>query len=52
LHLFWAPLVIGAAGKPAIGTAWQSDLISAPRLRLQERTPFGPDLLETFAFEW
>lgn len=50
LHLYRAPMFLGAAGKPAIGHAWQSDLMSAPRLRLLETTMLGPDLLETFSF--
>ena len=49
LHLFHAPMLLGAAGKPAIGSAWQADLVSAPRLRLLESVHLGPDLLETFA---
>ncbi len=50
LHLFRAPMLMGAAGKAAIGPAWHSDLISAPRLRLIERMVLGADLLETFTF--
>lgn len=50
LHLYRAPMLLGASGKPAIGHAWQSDLVSAPRLRLLETTHLGPDLLETFSF--
>jgi len=50
LHLYRAPIFLGAAGKSAIGNAWQSDLVSAPRLRLLETTHLGPDLLETFSF--
>jgi diaminohydroxyphosphoribosylaminopyrimidine deaminase / 5-amino-6-(5-phosphoribosylamino)uracil reductase len=50
LHLYRAPMLLGAAGQPAIGHAWQSDLTSAPRLRLLETTILGPDLLETFSF--
>ena len=50
LHLYRAPIFLGAAGMPAIGPAWQSDLVSAPRLRLLETTHLGPDLLETFSF--
>jgi len=50
LHLFRAPMLMGAGGKAAIGAAWQSDLISAPRLHLVERTRLGADLLETFTF--
>jgi diaminohydroxyphosphoribosylaminopyrimidine deaminase/5-amino-6-(5-phosphoribosylamino)uracil reductase len=50
LHLFHAPLLLGPAGKPAIGAAWQADLGSAPRLKLLESVNLGPDLLETFAF--
>ncbi len=50
LHLFHAPILLGAEGAAAIGPAWQTDLIFAPRLRLIERMPLGPDLLETFEF--
>ncbi len=50
LHLYRAPMLMGAAGRTAIGAAWHSDLISAPRLRLIERTAIGADLLETFTF--
>jgi diaminohydroxyphosphoribosylaminopyrimidine deaminase / 5-amino-6-(5-phosphoribosylamino)uracil reductase len=50
LHLFRAPMLIGAGAIPAIGSAWQADLVSAPRLRLVERISVGPDLFETFAF--
>src|SRR5437868_5085906 len=50
LHLFRAAMLLGAAGKPAIGAAWQADLASAPRLRLLDTMHLGPDLLETFAF--
>jgi diaminohydroxyphosphoribosylaminopyrimidine deaminase/5-amino-6-(5-phosphoribosylamino)uracil reductase len=50
LHVFRAPMLMGAGGKPAIGPAWQADLISAPRLQLVERTQLGADLLETFTF--
>jgi diaminohydroxyphosphoribosylaminopyrimidine deaminase/5-amino-6-(5-phosphoribosylamino)uracil reductase len=50
LHLFRAPMLMGAGGKPGIGPAWQTDLISAPRLHVLERTQLGADLLETFTF--
>lgn len=50
LHLYRAPMLLGAAGMPAIGHAWQSDLSSAPRLRLLETNVLGPDLVETFSF--
>lgn len=50
LHLFRAPMLLGAGGKPAIGAAWQADLVSAPRLTLLETLNLGPDRLETFAF--
>lgn len=50
LYLYRAPMLLGAAGMSAIGHAWQSDLVSAPRLRLLEMTHLGPDLLETFCF--
>jgi diaminohydroxyphosphoribosylaminopyrimidine deaminase/5-amino-6-(5-phosphoribosylamino)uracil reductase len=50
LHLFRAPMLMGAGGKSGIGPAWQGDLNSAPRLQLVERTQLGADLLETFTF--
>jgi diaminohydroxyphosphoribosylaminopyrimidine deaminase / 5-amino-6-(5-phosphoribosylamino)uracil reductase len=50
LHLFRAPMLMGVAGKAAIGPAWQADLISAPRLHLLERIQLGADLLESFTF--
>ena len=50
LHLFRAPMLMGAGGKAGIGPAWQADLISAPRLHLVERIQLGADILETFTF--
>ncbi|HEX5281672.1 MAG TPA: bifunctional diaminohydroxyphosphoribosylaminopyrimidine deaminase/5-amino-6-(5-phosphoribosylamino)uracil reductase RibD [Micropepsaceae bacterium] len=50
LHLYRAPILLGGAGMPAIGHAWQSELVSAPRLRLLETIHLGPDVLDTFSF--
>lgn len=51
IHLYRAPLLLGAGGKAAIspGAPWQ--LATAPRLTLIERTPLGPDVLESFTVE-
>ena len=51
VHLYRAPLLIGAGGKPAISQVAQWTLDAAPRLRLIERTVLGPDVLESFALE-
>jgi diaminohydroxyphosphoribosylaminopyrimidine deaminase/5-amino-6-(5-phosphoribosylamino)uracil reductase len=50
VHLFVAPRLLGAAGLPGIGQAWQPELISAGRLRLMDRVNIGPDTFETLAF--
>jgi diaminohydroxyphosphoribosylaminopyrimidine deaminase / 5-amino-6-(5-phosphoribosylamino)uracil reductase len=51
IHLYRAPLLLGAGGKPAISplSAWTLD--AAPRLKLVERALLGPDVLESFAVE-
>ena len=51
IHLYRAPLLIGAGGKAAISPAAPWPLNKAPRLRLMERTVLGPDVLESFAVE-
>jgi diaminohydroxyphosphoribosylaminopyrimidine deaminase/5-amino-6-(5-phosphoribosylamino)uracil reductase len=51
VHLYRAPLLIGAGGKPAISQVAAWTLNAAPRLRLIERTALGPDILESFALE-
>jgi diaminohydroxyphosphoribosylaminopyrimidine deaminase/5-amino-6-(5-phosphoribosylamino)uracil reductase len=51
IHLYRAPLFIGAGGKAAISPAAPWPLNKAPRLRLVERTMLGPDVLESFAVE-
>ena len=51
IHLYRAPLLIGAGGKPAISPLAAWALSGAPRLRLIERTLLGPDVLESFAVE-
>jgi len=51
IHLYRAPLLIGAGGKAAISPVAQWRLNTAPRLRLVQRTALGPDVLESFAVE-
>jgi diaminohydroxyphosphoribosylaminopyrimidine deaminase/5-amino-6-(5-phosphoribosylamino)uracil reductase len=51
IHLYRAPLLIGAGGKPAISPLAAWTLNAAPRLRLIERMALGPDVLESFAVE-
>ena len=51
IHLYRAPLLLGAGGKPAISPLAAWTLNAAPRLRLIERLTLGPDLLESFAVE-
>jgi diaminohydroxyphosphoribosylaminopyrimidine deaminase/5-amino-6-(5-phosphoribosylamino)uracil reductase len=51
IHIYRAPLLIGAGGKPAISPVAQWTLSTTPRLRLIERTALGPDVLESFALE-
>ena len=49
IHIYRAPLLIGAGGRPAVATASPVDLSASPRLELLERLTFGPDILESFA---
>ena len=49
IHVYRAPLLIGAGGRPAVATATPVDLSASPRLKLLERLTFGPDILESFA---
>ena len=49
IHIYRAPLLIGAGGRPAIAPAAPVDLSAALRLKLAERLPLGPDILESFA---
>ncbi|HMI95880.1 MAG TPA: bifunctional diaminohydroxyphosphoribosylaminopyrimidine deaminase/5-amino-6-(5-phosphoribosylamino)uracil reductase RibD [Micropepsaceae bacterium] len=49
IHIYRAPLLIGAGGRPAIAAVNPAELSTAPRLALTERLAFGPDVLESFA---
>jgi len=48
IHLYRAPLLMGAGGIPAIAPFGHADIGTAPRLTLVERTLLGPDVLESF----
>ena len=49
IHIYRAPLLIGAGGLPAIAATNPAELSKAARLQLVERLAFGPDILESFA---
>jgi len=49
IHVYRAPLLIGAGGRPAIESTSPTELTAAPRLKLIERLAFGPDILESFS---
>ena len=49
IHVYRAPLLIGAGGRTAIAAANPAELSTTPRLNLVERLAFGPDILESFA---
>jgi diaminohydroxyphosphoribosylaminopyrimidine deaminase/5-amino-6-(5-phosphoribosylamino)uracil reductase len=49
IHVYRAPLLIGAGGRPAIAAQNPAELSTAPRLNLMDRLAFGPDILESFA---
>jgi diaminohydroxyphosphoribosylaminopyrimidine deaminase/5-amino-6-(5-phosphoribosylamino)uracil reductase len=50
VHVYRAPLVLGAGGRPAVQVAQSLPLSQAPRLHLIERQVLGPDVLESFSF--
>ena len=49
VHIYRAPILIGAGGRPAVELAQSLELSAAPRLTLLERQGLGPDVLESFA---
>lgn len=49
LHLYRAPIVIGADGKDAFGALGVSGLDDAPRLKLLSQEKLGVDILEKYA---
>ncbi len=48
IEWFRAPLVLGAEGRPGIGSLAVSELAAAPRFRRTEATPLGADLWERY----
>lgn len=48
LTLFYAPVLLGAAGRPGFGGLEVERLDSAPRWRLGRRASFGPDTMLAF----
>jgi diaminohydroxyphosphoribosylaminopyrimidine deaminase/5-amino-6-(5-phosphoribosylamino)uracil reductase len=48
VHLYRAPIVLGAGSRSALGSLDRGDLGAAPKLRLTAREQFGPDVLESF----
>ena len=49
VHIYRAPLVLGAGGRPAVRMPQSLPLSAAPRLHLIERQTLGPDVLESFS---
>ena len=49
VHLYRAPIVIGAGGRPAVHMPQSVALSDAPRLHVIERQVLGPDVLESFS---
>ena len=48
VHLYRAPLLLGAGSRSALGVLDSGGLGSAPKLRLLSREQLGPDVLESF----
>jgi len=48
LHLYRAPMIIGADGKDAFGALGVTDLGKAPRLKLVDQQSLGDDVLEIY----
>ena len=49
IHIYRAPILVGAGGLPAIAATSPAELSKAARLQLLERLALGPDILESFA---
>lgn len=48
VHLYRAPLLLGAGSRSALGSLEHGRLDAAPKLRLMAREQLGPDVLESF----
>lgn len=48
VHLYRAPILLGAGGRSALGSLEQGGLAAAPKLRLFARQQLGPDVLESY----
>jgi diaminohydroxyphosphoribosylaminopyrimidine deaminase/5-amino-6-(5-phosphoribosylamino)uracil reductase len=48
VHLYRAPILLGAGSRSALGSLDHGNLGAAPRLRLSAREQLGPDVLESF----
>ncbi len=48
VHLYRAPIVLGAGSRSALGSLDRGGLGAAPKLRLTAREQLGPDVLESF----
>jgi diaminohydroxyphosphoribosylaminopyrimidine deaminase/5-amino-6-(5-phosphoribosylamino)uracil reductase len=48
VHLYRAPVLLGAGSRSALGTLDRGGLAAAPKLRLIEREQLGPDVLESY----
>jgi len=48
VHLYRAPIVLGAGSRSALGSLDRGGLGTAPKLRLTAREQLGPDVLESF----
>jgi diaminohydroxyphosphoribosylaminopyrimidine deaminase/5-amino-6-(5-phosphoribosylamino)uracil reductase len=48
VHLYRAPILLGAGSRSALGALERGGLGSAPKMRLTAREQLGPDVLETF----
>ena len=48
VHLYRAPILLGAGSRSALGALDSGGLDTAPKLRLFAREQLGPDVLESY----
>ena len=48
VHLYRAPILLGAGSRSALGSLDRGGLAAAPKLRLTAREQLGPDVLESY----
>ena len=48
VHLYRAPILLGAGSRSALGSLDRGELAAAPKLRLFAREQLGPDVLESY----